>query len=176
LFELLHLLDVVEHESGGSEEDRSCKQLNIEADTEDTIVDLLAHVSESDSVEPGSGAAVDDDLSADEDTSDEEEPSGRDPSESARLPVFHNEKNDADERNRDGEHGSQLHHEKPYWRLHELSRIVETAINKPIGIAAIREESIMTLLGTRARSLDPNGPIWNETAKDVDDKSDDGQH
>ena len=28
-------------------------------------------------------------------------------------PVFHNEKNDADERNRDGEHRSQLHHEKP---------------------------------------------------------------
>jgi len=145
---MLHLLDVVEHESGGSEEDRSCKQLNVEAHAEDTIVDLLAHVSESDTVEPGAGAAIDDDLRADEDTGDEEEPSGGDAAESARIPVFHNEKNDADERDRDREHGSQLHHEKPYWRLHELARIVETAINKPIGIAAIREESVMTLLGS----------------------------
>jgi len=111
------------------QKNRTCEKLNIEAVTEDPVVDILSHVRESDAVEPGSCTSVDDDLGADEKSSDKEKPSTSIETKATHLPVFHDQQNDADEWGSNGKHRGQLNDEKPYWSLHEFSGVVKSTLD-----------------------------------------------
>jgi len=138
------LFDRVEHKGAGKNENRTCKQLDVKADPKYTVVDIFAHISKPDSIEPGAGASVKNDLHANEESGDEEHPGSGITTLTSWFPIFHDENDDGDEGNGDGEHGRQLNNEKPYWSFHELAGVVKSAVNEPGWIPAIRKKAIVT--------------------------------
>jgi len=170
-FKLVQFLHVMEHKGAGGQQNWACKKLHVEADTKNSIIDVLSHVCESDSVEPGAGAAVNDDHRAHQKTGDEEKPSSSRTTKAARLPVFHDEKEDADKGDGDWEHGCKLNDKQPYWSFHEFSRVVKAAVDEPSGVTAVGKKAIMAKFVRGAIPLNPDSPIRDETAQDVDDKS-----
>lgn len=121
--------DIVEYIGRCWEEDGARGQLDVERPSEDSVVDILAHVSEPDAVEPSSRTAKHYDLCTDEETRNEQHPGTCCVAlYVSLLCVVQNNTYDGEEDQNHRKHSTKLANKKPYGSFQEFPRVIKTAL------------------------------------------------